>query len=455
MRLYKKSIQLFHFMVGNFHYIGLVLVVGLMLRAHFATQSAGKTLSESVTQQELLRNALWANLMMQRATVLSLSYSVQGDAQLFERSIGIVESIPNFVRVNHSSGIEDESQKLILEKTGELAEILKKMAKNPGPARVLPSSDLRHQLLKQVEKIGTTLNQAESSEWYKLLEQNTQLIDDFKSRQKQAYFLYFIFGFYLICLGWVSSRKKRAEAQLISTEAKLIEASKLSALGEMAGGIAHEVNNPLATIHLLSSQLQEVIQDEVIDRDEVVRIASKIEYTTQRISRIVKGLRFLSRDGTNDPAEKTNIKKIFVEVLDLCSEKFKNHGISIGLNEISPTLEIECRATQIAQVLLNLMNNSHDAISALPQRWIEISVHEKPESIEVEVTDSGSGIPLEVQKKLFQPFFTTKEIGKGTGLGLSISQGIIQSHGGKFALDTNCKNTRFLITLPKVQSSVR
>jgi signal transduction histidine kinase len=103
---------------------------------------------------------------------------------------------------------------------------------------------------------------------------------------------------------------------------------------------------------------------------------------------------------------------------------------------------------QIAQVLLNLIRNSCDAIERGAEKWIRIAVTRLPDSIEISVSDSGRGIPENVREKIFQPFFTTKEVGRGTGLGLSVSKGIVEAHGGTITLDTKSTHTRFVVTLP-------
>ena len=112
-------------------------------------------------------------------------------------------------------------------------------------------------------------------------------------------------------------------------------------------------------------------------------------------------------------------------------------------------------STQISQVLLNLLNNAHDAIKELGEnpKWIQIDVHKKDEKyIQLSVTDCGHGIPKQHLNKIMQPFFTTKEVGKGTGLGLSISSEIIKNHGGSLTYDAQSKHTRFVIELPMRQS---
>ena len=109
---------------------------------------------------------------------------------------------------------------------------------------------------------------------------------------------------------------------------------------------------------------------------------------------------------------------------------------------------IFCRHVQISQVFLNLFSNSYDAVEHLSERWIQIDCAKNENFLILRIIDSGSGIPNEIQEKIFQPFYTTKEIGRGTGLGLSISNTIINNHKGKFTIDNNFPNTCFIVSLP-------
>lgn len=232
--------------------------------------------------------------------------------------------------------------------------------------------------------------------------------------------------------------------------AKIQAASKMSALGEMAGGIAHEINNPLTIILTLSLQLEEWTESgEQIDPEYLKLALKNIASTSQRIAKIVEGLRFFSRDGTHDPFQAASIKSIIQDTLSLCHERFRGRSISLTFNEVADELSIECKATQISQVLLNLLNNAFDAVNTLPEKWVKVEIIDHTDHVDILLTDSGSGISEEVKTKMFQPFFTTKEIGKGTGLGLSISKGIIETHQGSLTLEEQSKNTCFRITLPK------
>ena len=130
-----------------------------------------------------------------------------------------------------------------------------------------------------------------------------------------------------------------------------------------------------------------------------------------------------------------------------------SHDIELIVQQVHASVYIECRSVQMVQILVNLINNSHDAIENLEDRWIRLEAVDYGEFIELAVVDSGPGIPFEIQQKVMQPFFTTKEVGKGTGLGLSIARGIAQSHKGTLSIDNNCPNTRIVMTLPKSQES--
>jgi len=109
---------------------------------------------------------------------------------------------------------------------------------------------------------------------------------------------------------------------------------------------------------------------------------------------------------------------------------------------------VPCRATQIGQVMMNLVSNSFDALKGTPDSWIRLEATVKGEFVEIAVSDSGPGIPAEIQAKLMTPFFTTKGAGNGTGLGLSISRRIAIDHGGEFLYDSKSPNTRFILRLP-------
>jgi PAS domain S-box-containing protein len=244
------------------------------------------------------------------------------------------------------------------------------------------------------------------------------------------------------------SEEKNAQARLVSQE-------KMATLGFMAGSIAHEINNPLSIIHLKAQLLQDGVVNGKLDPNFVRVIAEEIEATALRISKIVKGLRSFARDGESDPFEEKSVRALVEETVSFCEFRFKNQNVRLIVGEIDPAISIKCRSSQISQVLLNLLGNSLDVTQGHAEKWIQIDVLENQGFVEISVTDSGSGIPHDVQKNLMQPFFTTKPLGQGTGLGLSVSKGIVSVHHGQLFLDTASKNTRFVIRLPSSESVKR
>ncbi len=232
---------------------------------------------------------------------------------------------------------------------------------------------------------------------------------------------------------------------------KLVNSARMAILGEMAGGIAHEVNNPLAIIQGLSQQVVFKANTSPLTNEFVLEKIEKILQNTQRIVKIIKGLRAFARDSDNEPLQMYTAKELVEDTLNLCQERARKRNIELILPHHYPEISFECHPTQISQVLFNLISNSYDAISELPEKWIKIEVLKHPQFFEVLVTDSGNGIPIELHSKILMPFFTTKDVGQGTGLGLSTSKGLIDQHNGVLKIDTNCKNTRFVILLPYTQ----
>jgi len=258
---------------------------------------------------------------------------------------------------------------------------------------------------------------------------------------------------YLYCRDATSRLKM--ERELEDERASLIYSSKMATLGEMAGGVAHEINNPLAIIQGYSARLKKLLARGEMDKGKMDHIAEKIQLMTVRIARIVKGLRNFSRDSSGEAFRVTKVSHLLDDTLELCRERFYSRGIKLILGEVPEDLLIECQPVQITQVILNLLNNGHDAVESLDDKWVSLDILDRGEFIEFSITDSGNGISSNIREKIFQPFYTTKPVGKGTGLGLSISKGIIESHGGEFRVDTSAQNTRFVFTLLRKQTPLQ
>lgn len=234
-------------------------------------------------------------------------------------------------------------------------------------------------------------------------------------------------------------------AELEAQRERTLEGEKMAALGEMAAGMAHEINNPVAVIQITSEQMQDLLSDEQPDMPMIQDMNNNIQSMAARISKIVKGLKSFARNGEHDPMVQTSVFQIVDETLVLCQEKFRNRGVELRYEPIPKNIMLPCRSVQISQIVLNLLQNALDAVDELNEKWVSISYVEEHESLKLVITDSGNGIPEHIRDKILQPFFTTKEVGKGTGLGLSISKGIMEAHQGELMIDSKCANTRFIL----------
>lgn len=244
--------------------------------------------------------------------------------------------------------------------------------------------------------------------------------------------------------------------ELEGSRMRATESARLASLGEMASGIAHEINNPLAIIKASAEQVLANCQSGELSTAAVQKTAERINRVADRIAKIIMGLRTFAREGKADPFEVASIDAVVTETLEFCLTRFKNNGIEVIVHPLSSELVVHGRSVQMSQVLLNLLNNAHDALKSANVQGprIEILGRRVGEHVEVHVVDNGVGIPQEIRTRIMQPFFTTKEVGKGTGLGLSISRSIMEDHRGELLLAKDPLPTRFIMRFPHADSQL-
>lgn len=235
--------------------------------------------------------------------------------------------------------------------------------------------------------------------------------------------------------------------QFKDNRSKLIQSNKLTSLGEIATGIAHEINQPLQVICIHADLCSESLKKEnysLVDKS-FRTILSQIE----RIEKIVKQVGSFGRDSELDNYSKHDLRDIFASVINIVINQYKQEEVELR-QVLPPSLAtLYCNKIQIEQVLVNLLINAKDAVEQSKDKIVFIKAYTKQGKLFIEVSDSGSGIGEDKLDDIFTPFYTTKALGKGTGLGLSISYSIIHQHHGELTVSSEKgKGSTFTVCLP-------
>jgi len=240
--------------------------------------------------------------------------------------------------------------------------------------------------------------------------------------------------------------------QLKETQLKMIQTEKMSALGTMIAGIAHELNNPMMG---MLNYVQYCIKH-TNDNNKTYNILKDTEYEINRCIKIVRNLLTFSHfDKSQEQFSKNNLKQIIDRVLRLFKYRLEKDQINVEMNIPDKILEIDCHVSGIQQVFLNLFGNAIDAMNNNSIKKICISIANYEQNVIIEIKDTGSGISEKNMEKIFDPFFTTKPVGKGTGMGLSLSHSIIKAHKGDIKCNSKIgQGTTFIITLPITQMEI-
>tara|TARA_R110001583_G_scaffold33943_6_gene114606 strand:- start:11957 stop:13489 length:1533 start_codon:yes stop_codon:yes gene_type:complete len=232
-----------------------------------------------------------------------------------------------------------------------------------------------------------------------------------------------------------------------ASKSRLRQSNKLSSLGEIATGIAHEINQPLQVISIHAEICNESLQKQdyrLVDKS-FLSILSQVE----RIEKIVKQVGSFGRDSELDYYHQTLPADIFENVINIVINQYNQENVELRQVLPSSLPSILCNKTQIEQVLVNLLINAKDAVEDSADKMVFIKAHDKQGKLYIEVSDSGSGIEASKLDDIFAPFYTTKALGKGTGLGLSISYSIIHQHKGELHVSSELgKGSTFTVILP-------
>ncbi|MFH1154023.1 MAG: ATP-binding protein [Pseudomonadota bacterium] len=254
----------------------------------------------------------------------------------------------------------------------------------------------------------------------------------------------------VVTTGLSVDKLQERDREMDAMNAQLIQTDKLAALGKMAAGVAHEINNPLGIISTQAGWMKDLLEEEDIkaspNYQEFVQALQKIEVHVERAGKVTRNMLGFAR--SMEPSqEKIDINATVKQTLDFLGHHAQINNIDI-ITDLDPTLpEISSDRSQLQQVFLNIINNAIDAIEK--QGSIHVRTRRNDDRLTIAIEDTGMGIPESMLSRIFDPFFTTKEKDKGTGLGLSITYKIIDSLGG--SIDVRSKvgeGTCFTITLP-------
>ncbi len=254
----------------------------------------------------------------------------------------------------------------------------------------------------------------------------------------------------LICYqAGVALRNAALHHEAISAQAQLVQASKLAAVGQLAAGIAHELNTPLCSA-LVSIEMAR-LDLEMGHRGAVQSRLEEAERASERCQEIIQKLLYYARDAVDTQTD-ASLGQIVRDTLELLGGQLRPPGLSLELELVDSLPPIQVDAHELQQVVSNLLLNARDAVLSEGASACEIRLRTcaGPDFVELSVSDRGPGIPPGMQEEIFEPFFTTKPAGQGTGLGLSVSREIVSRHGGSLTVaSVPGKGATFRLRLPR------
>ena len=235
-----------------------------------------------------------------------------------------------------------------------------------------------------------------------------------------------------------------------SLERAVVQSEKMAAIGQLTAGIAHEINNPLATIAGCAESMRSRLEDEVsqTERSEIREDALVIEEEAYRLKGILQNLLELSRRGPADGPAYCDPRRVAEKTASLMRHNPKMSGIALEVECAESVAPVSANEDHLVQVMLALLSNAADAVEK--EGRVRVAVRPAGEDeVVLSVEDNGPGVPQELRERVFEPFFTTKPPGEGTGLGLAVAYGLVQAHGGRLELASpGERGTRFDVFLP-------
>ena len=248
----------------------------------------------------------------------------------------------------------------------------------------------------------------------------------------------------------------RDNTEVRRSQQQLTQSAKMATLGEMATGLAHEINQPLNVMRMAIINVLKRLGNGDVQVDYLTDKLNRIDAQVQRAARVVDHMRVFGRRSEIEQ-QPFNPAQAIEGTLSLLAEGMRGKGVELRISETGFEVQVRGYVDQLEQVLINLMVNARDALLSKREThpefkpWIAVYAERDPQSVRLWVEDNGGGIDPRLLERIFEPFFTTKPVGIGTGLGLSVSYGIVENMGGKLSVRNSTEGARFCIELPVVQ----
>ena len=245
-------------------------------------------------------------------------------------------------------------------------------------------------------------------------------------------------------------------------EMQLLQSARLVSLGQMAAGVAHELNQPLTVVETTAGDIcLRLMVDIPLETDELREMMENVRGVVDRMAGTVDHLRVFSRDVSEEPRQAMDVNEVIESSLKWMRTQFENHGIDLALDLSDALPEVWGHPHPLEQVVLNLLSNARDTVNdradiegAGYDKRIWIRTRVEDDAVVIEVEDNGVGMDETTRQRLFEPFFTTKDADRGTGLGLSIIYAIVRNHDGEIAIESEPGvGTTFRVILPVVGES--
>ncbi len=322
----------------------------------------------------------------------------------------------------------------------------------PGKSGVLEHNGVLYAMSRQID-----------GEWTMILRQDKdEALAPLHSSQKTLLLVLGAVSLVMLGLAFFMARRivgqvDRMEKENDALNSQLLEAGKLGALGEMAAGVAHEINNPLAIMMEEAGWIEDLLQDMPKDSNtqEITRAAGQIARQAGRCRTITHKLLSFARKADHE-AKDVSLNSVIREIVGLMAPRTQTSGIRLNLNLDRNIPPVHAAPAELQQILLNLLNNAFDALEGKSAGTVRLSTAmEGARFIVLTVADNGPGIPPKVLTRIYEPFFTTKPVGKGTGLGLSICYGLVHQMGGEISVDSAVgRGTAIQVLLPVAPAQV-